>query len=161
MNETKKRLGCFIISLIVLAVLVFLVLYYGFGIPDLGRKEKNSKNYIKNETGIEIPENAQMAYCYENKDIFFPVHGRLPGYYVFKFDSEPLEWLEENSFSKEPDEEFESKFNEYLPDWILEELSADYIVEFEKSYYWLKDPNLIYFVYNPDKLMLIVLVSPL
>ncbi len=160
MQKSKKKIGCLVVALIIIAVLVLLVLYFGFGIPDLGRKEMYSKKYIKNNTGIEIPENAKLAYRYDNKN-FFPVPGRLPGYYVFKFDSEPSEWLEENSFSKDHDEEFESKFKEDLPDWILEELSADYIVDFEKPYYWLEDPNLIYFVYAPDKLMLIVFVSSL
>lgn len=158
MQKTKKRILSFAIALIIIAILVFMVLFVFYGIPDLGRKENNARRWIKANTDIEIPENSIMVYRYENKDVFFPVPGRLPGYYVFKFDSEPSEWLEKTSFSKERNKEFESDFN--VPDWIIEELSEDYIADFEKPYYWLDAPELIYFVYNPNKLILIVYARP-
>ena len=158
MQKTKKRILSFAIALIIIAILVFMVLFVFYGIPDLGRKENNARRWIKANTDIEIPETSIMVYRYENKDVFFPVPGRLPGYYVFKFDSEPSEWLEKTSFSKERNKEFESDFN--VPDWIIEELSEDYIADFEKPYYWLDAPELIYFVYNPNKLILIVYARP-
>lgn len=158
MQKTKKRILSFAIALIIIAILVFTVMFVFFGIPDLGRKENNARRWIKANTDIEIPKNSEMVYRYKNKDVFFPVPGRLPRYYVFKFDSEPSEWLEKTSFSKERNKEFESDFN--VPDWMIEELSEDYIADFEKPYYWLDAPELIYFVYNPNKLILIVYARP-
>lgn len=157
-TKTIMIILSFVIALIIIGILVFTIMFIFFGIPDLGRKENSARRWIKANTDIEIPENSKMLYRYENKDVFFPVPGRLPGYYVFKFDSEPSEWLEQTSFSKEPDKEFESDFD--VPDWIIEELSEDYIADFEKPYYWLDAPELIYFVYNPDKLILIVYAHP-
>lgn len=161
MRVNKKRIGCFIIVLVVLALLAFTIAFFGFGIPDLGRAEKAERRLIKEITNIEVPQNTRMLYRYD-VDLLFPVHGRQTGYSVYQFDSEPTDWLKENGFSNEPNEEFSSYFQSCIPDWISSQpISQEYIPDFSKPYYWLQtQKSKVYFVYQPDKLMLMVFIHP-
>lgn len=158
MQKAKKKILSFVIALIIIAVLVFMVLFVFYGIPDLGRAERNVRMWIKTNAETDIPENSQMVYKYSAERGLSP--GRALEYFVFVFDSAPDDWLEDSGFSNEAGEEIEGKISKLD---LIEDNSipSEYVPDFNKSYYWLQAPSLVYFVYQPDKLMLIVLVSPL
>ncbi len=153
----KKKIVITCLSIAILLVATIMILYYGFGIPDCGRNEKSDRAYVKDLTGIEIPQNSKMLYKYKN-DSLFPVQGRRPGYSVYKFETEPSDWMEANIFSKVPNEEFESEFTAEVPEWITESLSEKVSPDFNSPYYWLKTKSWVYFVYQPETLMLIIFV---
>lgn len=160
MKKNKKKLGCFIIVLVVLALLAFTIAFFVFGIPNSGDGEKTERNWIKKLTNIEVPQNTQMLYRKEPPKGIFPVPGRELGYSVYQFESEPTDWLQENGFSSDPNEKFASSFQDYIPAFLDETISSDYIPDFNKPYYWIMTENAVYFVYQPDKLMLMVFIHP-
>ena len=65
MQKTKKRILSFVIALIIIAILVFMVLFVFYGIPDLGRSEKYMRLWIKENAKTEIPYNSHMVYDYQ------------------------------------------------------------------------------------------------
>lgn len=161
----KKKTGCLLASgclgvpLIIVAIVICISGYYFF---DILYVNKTSTEWIKERTGITIPENAQIVYEYEEEHGFTP--GRSAKYYVFKFEEEPSDWLEENRFSNETDDNFVSVFkNCYPPDVELGEegyIPTEFRLDFEKPYYWLKAPDAYYFAYQPDSLLLMVYAVP-
>ena len=70
-----------------------------------------AKDRIYNLTGIEITQNVEMPYhLYEEITGIFPVPGRRFRYMVLKFENEPIELLNENSFIKGKNIDYENKF---------------------------------------------------
>lgn len=157
MQKAKKKILSFVIALIIIAILVFMVLFVFYGIPDLGRAERNVRMWIKTNAETEIPQNSQMVYKYSAERGLSP--GRALEYFVFVFDSAPDDWLEDSGFSNEADEEIEGKISKLN---LIEDNSipSEYAPDFNKSYYWLQAPNLVYFVYQPDNRMLMVILYP-
>lgn len=157
MQKTKKRILSFVIALGIIAILVFMVLFVFYGIPDLGRAERNIRLWIKANTETEIPENSQMVYDYQGDRGLSP--GRSLEYYVFEFDSAPDDWLEEDGFSNEANEEMKGKISRLVPGED-NAIPTEYVPDFEKSYYWLQAPGSVYLVYQPDNNMLMVMAQP-
>lgn len=163
MKRNKLKLGCLNTVFIILftVIVVFSTFIGSLFLYDIiittKNLPKNTEEFIENNTGIEIPIDSQMIFKYKGDNGFAP--GREVGYYVYKFECTPLDWLEENKFSEQADESFEDVWSDYIPEWV-EPISSEYIPEFEKPYYWLVAPNLYYFVYQPDKNMLMVMAQP-
>ena len=157
MQKTKKRISSFVIALIIIAILVFMVLFVFYGIPDLGRSEKYIRLWIKENAKTEIPYNSHMVYDYQGDRGLSP--GRSLEYYVLVFDSDPDDWLEDSGFSNEADEEIEEKLSKLF---VRENNSipTEYVPDFDKSYYWLLAPDLIYFIYHPDNRLLMIILYP-
>ena len=70
-------------------------------------KENGSRANILRKTGIEIPTDAKLVY-YFTDEVF--MHGRHPDYSVYKFETEPTDWLTETGFSNLKDEVNEKYF---------------------------------------------------
>lgn len=163
MQLTKKRSGVLIVFFILLALIVsFIRIFFGlvvyYGIKIYMQMPKNSVELIEYDTEIAIPQGSQMVFEYEEDHGF--THGRSVRYYVFKLESEPTEWLEENAFSNEANESFEEVLNKFIPESIQTEISSEYVPDFAETYYWLKAPDLYYFAYQPDRMMLMVFAHP-
>lgn len=163
MQIIKKRSGVLIVFFILLALIVgFIRIFFGlvvyYGIKIYMQMPKNSVELIEYDTEIAIPQGSQMVFEYEADHGF--THGRSVRYYVFKLESKPTKWLEENKFSNEANEDFEEVINEFVPESIQTEISTEYVPDFTDTYYWLKAPDLYYFAYQPDRMMLMVFVHP-
>lgn len=163
MQITKKRSGVLIFFLILLALIVgFIRIFFGlvvyYGIKIYMQMPKNSVELIEYDTEIAIPQGSQMVFEYEEDHGF--THGRSVRYYVFKLENKPTEWLEENAFSNEANESFEEVLNKFIPESIQTEISSEYVPDFTDTYYWLKAPDLYYFAYQPDRMMLMVFAQP-
>ena len=136
-----------------------------------GIKEKEARSRIKNCFDIEVPKEAKMVYNY------YQSWQESTGYTVFIFEQEPTDWLNENEFSKEKDEEFERKTKEAVESYFefskqatpedaeflgsgLKVLPEEYIPDFEKEYCWKEDnrddaEDNVALIYVPEKLMLV------
>lgn len=160
--KKNKKTGCIIgvsvlFILIVGCIAVFVGLSVYYQVKFSASLPQNSREWIEYDTEIAVPQDSQMVFEYKGDHGFAP--GRAIGYYVFKFESAPLDWLEENNFSEQADESFEDLWSDYIPEWV-EPVSSEYIPDFEKPYYCLKAPDAYYFVYQPDKMMLMVFALP-
>lgn len=117
-----------------------------------------ARDRITDLTGVEVPKKTTIVYHSREPDKF--LNGRRSMYTVFAFESEPTEWLNDNSFNKEKDREFEMYFLggfDFLP-VEKEEIPKKYLPDFEENYYFLRTENNVYFVYIPQNLMLAVLI---
>lgn len=136
MQIIKKRSGDLIFFLILLALIVsFIRIFFGLAV------------YYGIKFSASLPQNAQGWIEYNTE-------------YVFKLENEPTEWLEENKFSNEANEDFEEVINKFVPESIQTEISTEYVPDFTDTYYWLKAPDLYYFAYQPDRMMLMVFAHP-
>lgn len=88
-------------------------------------------------------------------------------YAVFSFESEPVDWLAENNFSREKNTEFEEEFKKFEPSWLKEKVdavSSEYYPNFENAYYWLNTKNItsgclrVYFIYEPQEQLLMTYI---
>lgn len=163
MQLTKKRSGVLIIFFILLALIVsFIRIFFGlavyYGIKFSASLPQNTQGWIEYNTEIAIPQDFQLVFEYNGDHGWSP--GRAVEYYVFKLENEPTEWLEENKFSNEANEDFEEVINKFVPESIQTEISTEYVSDFTDTYYWLKAPDLYYFAYQPDRMMLMVFAQP-
>ena len=157
MQKTKRRTLSFVIALGIIAILVFMVLFVFYDIPDLGRKEKYFRLWTIEKTQTEIPENSHMVYDYQGDRGLSP--GRSLEYYVFEFDSDPDDWLEDSGFSNEADEEIEEKLSKQFAGED-NSIPTEYVPDFGKSYYWMQAPEMVYFIYQPDNRLLMIILYP-
>lgn len=141
-----KKFSCFGITFFMVISILFLA--------GCARTEKDARKYIKNASGIDIPANSEMIYQYY-QSYFQDVD---PQYTVFQFESDPIEWLNENAFSEEKNEEFEEYFNSSILGWAQTPFPEEYIPTFENCYFWLKT-EWVYFVYSPDKKWLTTFIT--
>lgn len=114
-----------------------------------------AKDRIISLTEIEVPVASRIVYHYREPTKFLT--GRRAMYTVFEFESEPTDWLSENSFNKEKNSEFERFFPsvfDFLP-VKRKEIPQEFLPNFEESYY-SRSINGVYFVYIPQSFMLIV-----
>lgn len=117
------------------------------------RTEKDVREYIKFNSEIEVPTDSELIYQYY-RSVFQDLD---PQYTVFQFETDPLEWLNENAFSEEKNEKFERDFNSSIR---REEspFPEEYIPTFSGSYFWLKT-KVVYFIYSPDNKWLTVFIT--
>ena len=142
-------------------VSVLLLLCLAFSIVGCFREkseEEIARNKIERLTGIEIPMDAEIVYHIREEDKF--LNGRRFMYTVFQFESEPTDWLNENSFSKEENDEIEWHYSGGfdLSPVEKEEIPEKFLPDFKDEYYPLLTENFVYFVYIPRNCMLTVLI---
>lgn len=118
------------------------------------RTEKDVREYIKGTSEIEVPTDSELVYLYYQT--YF--QDLDPQYTVFQFETDPLEWLNENDFSREKNNEFESYFNGAVHSWAETPFPEEYIPTFSGSYFWLKT-KFVYFIYSPDNKWLTVFIT--
>ncbi len=111
-------------------------------------------------TGIEISSDVKILYhLYDDTSGFSRGVGYQ--YTVFKFENEPIELLNENSFIKGKNTNYESSFLFYLlsekPDY-LEEIPKEYLPNFNEEYYYMYTDDGVHFVYNKQSCLLHVYV---
>ena len=122
-------------------------------------EDEIARNIIMQETKIEVPINSEIVYHVRDKTGFLT--GRNAQYTVFYFESEPTDWLNENSFETGRNEEFEMYFragSETLP-IEKEEIPKDFFPDFEREYIYMRTVSSVEFVYVPQKQILIVQIS--
>ena len=117
-------------------------------------KEKDVREYIKNASEIEVPADSELVYQYYQT--YFQDLNRQ--YAVFQFETDPVNWLNENAFSEEKNEKFESDFYGSIHTWAETPFPEEYIPTFEGSYFWLKT-KVVYFTYSPDSKRLTVYIT--
>ena len=125
--------------------------------------EDKAKDRIYNLTGIEITQKVEMPYhLYEKITGIVPVPGRRFRYMVLKFENEPIELLNENSFIKGKNKDYENKFLFHLEDKpkSLEDIPQEYLPNFNEEYYYKYTDNGIHFVYNKQNCLLYVYIAP-
>ena len=147
-----KRLVKEIISFL----LIVLCLISSTGCVNKKSEEEIARDRIISLTAIEVPVESKIVYHSRDPEKFLT--GRRAMYTVFEFESEPTDWLNENSFNKEKNSEFEQFFPsvfDFLP-VKREEIPQEFLPNFEESYYYLRTTNRVYFVYIPKSFMLIV-----
>lgn len=164
MKTIKKLLTIRLSFLLMLCVSISLV-----GCAPI--KEKEARSRIKNCFGIEVPQEAEMVYNY------YQSWQESIGYTVFIFDQEPTDWLNESTFYKEKDEEFERKTKQTVDSYFefskraepedteflgsgLTVLPEEYLPDFEKEYLWKEykrenKKDSVALIYIPEKLMLV------
>ena len=146
-----------------LALLLMLCMGFVVGCTDNNQKE-NVITATEKNTDVRIPQECKLLYNYtpENLNIF-PVPGRDEDYYVFEFENEPTEFLEENGFSDEKSVDYEEEL--LRGDFGLMELSMaekipeEYMLDFDSQYFWLEMKG-YYFTYFTDMQRLIIFVKP-
>lgn len=145
-----------IISLFFAGMLCFCCF---FGCQPKKSEEQIARDRIASLTEIEVPGESKIVYHYREATKFLT--GRRAMYTVFEFECEPTDWLNENSFDKEKNSEFESFFLpglRHLPKEVRGEIPPEFLPNLEETYYYLWTENFIYFVYIPQNFMLIVLI---
>ena len=152
-------------KLLTIGLVLLLMLCMGFvvGCTDNNQKE-NVITATEKNTDVRIPQECKLLYNYtpENLNIF-PVPGRDEDYYVFEFENEPTEFLEENGFSDEKSVDYEEEL--LRGDFGLMELSMaekipeEYMLDFDSQYFWLEMKG-YYFTYFTDMQRLIIFVKP-
>ena len=150
--EARKQL-CVVKNLIFLGVTAILALCV-FLLAGCERTEKDVREYIKGTSEIEVPTDSELVYLYYQT--YF--QDLDPQYTVFQFETDPLEWLNENDFSREKNNEFESYFNGAVHSWAETPFPEEYIPTFSGSYFWLKT-KFVYFIYSPDNKWLTVFIT--
>ena len=138
------------------------ILFGAMGLAGCVNEEASARKNIKNNAGIEIPDDAKLEYRYAEESGVIPVHGRKAHYAVFTFDNDPVDWLEENNFSEAKDTDFEHGFLDSA--WGLvkvlgEKVPDEQIPNFQNIYLWLQ-ANGVYFAYFPEQSMLMVYSTP-
>ena len=138
-------------------------------------EEKEARSRIKNCFDIEVPKEAEMVYNY------YQSWQESIGYTVFIFEQEPTDWLNESTFYKEKDEEFERKTKQAVDSYFefsknatpedtkflgsgLTVLPEEYLPDFEKEYWWKEHKrdnefDIVALLYVPEKLMLVYFVK--
>ena len=164
MKKIKKLLA---IGLAVLLMLCISISLSGCA----GIKEKEARLRIKGYFNIEVPKEAKMVYNY------YQSWQEAIGYTVFIFEKEPTDWLNESTFYKEKDEEFERKTKQTVDSYFkfskraepedteflgsgLTVLPEEYLPDFEKEYLWKEykrenKKDSVALIYIPEKLMLV------
>ena len=150
--EARKPL-CVVKNLIFLGVTAILALCV-FLLAGCERTEKDVRGYIKGTSEIEVPTDSELVYLYYQT--YFQDLNRQ--YAVFQFETDPLEWLNENAFSEEKNEKFESDFNGAVHSWAETPFPEEYIPTFSGGYFWLKT-KFVYFIYSPDNKWLTVFIT--
>ena len=143
-------------SIIVLFIVSLFCFSCFFGCVPQKSEDEIARDRIKSLTEIEVPVESKIVYHHREPTKF--VTGRRAMYTVFEFESEPTDWLSENSFNKEKNSEFERFFPcvfDFLP-VKREEIPQEFLPNFEESYYYLRTTNSVYFLYIPKRFMLIV-----
>lgn len=141
--------------------IVAVILLSVFGLKAYTNKNeyKYARERIEDLTEIEIPIDSEIVY-HSLDDAAFK-NGRRAQYTVFKFESEPTNWLKENIFSEGRDEDFEIYFMsslDFLPVKI-EEITDKFFPKFEKEYLWLRTNSGVYFFYDIKNFILIVSIA--
>ena len=131
-------------------MLLFSCAFVGCGERERRSEEEIARDHIVFYSGIEVPTNSKMVYRY-----FREGFRELEEYTVFQFESEPTDWLNKTSFSRGPNEQLERFFP---PLYTLEEISQDYLPNFEEEYFGFMTDDYNYFIYVPQRLLLIVYV---
>ena len=146
-----------------LAVLLMLCLGFVVGFNDNIQKE-NVITATEKNTDVRIPQECKLLYNYtpENLNIF-PVPGRDEDYYVFEFENEPTEFLEENGFSDEKSVDYEEELLRggfgLMELSMAEKIPEEYMLDFDSQYFWLEMKG-YYFTYFTDMQRLIIFVKP-
>ena len=157
MRKMKKLLT------ICLAVLLMLCMGFVVGCTDNNQKE-NVITATEKNTGVRIPQECKLLYNYtpENLNIF-PVPGRDEDYYVFEFENEPTEFLEENGFSDEKSVDYEEELLRggfgLMELSMAEKIPEEYMLDFDSQYFWLEMKG-YYFTYFTYMQRLIIFVKP-
>ena len=136
--------------------LAVLTLFSFVGCNSKKSEDEIARDRIIRLAAIEVPVESKIVY--HSRDATKFLTGRRAMYTVFEFESEPTDWLSENSFNKEKNSEFERFFPsvfDFLP-VKREEIPQEFLPNFEESYYYLRTTNKVYFVYIPQSFMLIV-----
>ncbi len=141
--------------------IVAVILLSVFGLKACTNKNeyKYARERIEDLTEIEVPIDSEIVY-HSIDDAAFK-NGRRAQYTVFKFESEPTNWLKENIFSEGRDEDFEMYFMsslDFLPVKI-EEITDKFFPKFEKEYLWLRTNSGVYFFYDIKNFILIVSIA--
>lgn len=148
---------------ICLAVLLMLCMGFVVGCTDNNQKE-NVITATEKNTGVRIPQECKLLYNYtpENFNIF-PVPGRDEDYYVFEFENEPTEFLEENGFSDEKSVDYEEELLRggfgLMELSMAEKIPEEYMLDFDSQYFWLEMKG-YYFTYFTYMQRLIIFVKP-
>jgi len=149
---------------ILLAVLIMICMSISlFGCIDNNQKE-NVITATEKNTGVRIPQECKLLYNYtpENLNIF-PVPGRDEDYYVFEFENEPAEFLDENSFFDEKSVDYEEELLRggfgLMELSMAEKIPEEYMLDFDSQYFWLEMSG-YYFTYFTDMQRLIIFVKP-
>lgn len=121
-------------------------------------EDEIARDRIISLTKIEVPVESKIVYHSREATEF--VNGRRAMYTVFEFESEPTDWLNENSFDKEKSFELEKEFlgGFDMGPVKIEEIPKEFLPDFESEYYYLKVDKFIYFVYVPQRCTLAVLI---
>lgn len=157
MKKIKKLLT------IGLALLLMLCMGFVVGCTDNNQKG-NVITATEKNTGVRIPQECKLPYNYtpENLNIF-PVPGRDEDYYVFEFENEPTEFLEENGFSDEKSVDYEEELLRggfgLMELSMAEKIPEEYMLDFDSQYFWLEMKG-YYFTYFTDMQRLIIFVKP-
>ena len=141
--------------------IVAVILLSVFGLKACTNKNeyKYARERIEDLTEIEVPIDSEIVY-HSIDDAAFK-NGRRAQYTVFKFESEPTNWLKENIFLEGRDEDFEMYFMsslDFLPVKI-EEIPDKFFPKFEKEYLWLRTNSGVYFFYDIKNFILVVSIA--
>ena len=157
-----------------LAIITCFSCFLGCNFPKkLASDRELALVYLEQGANIDLPTNAKIVYfIFEEPEGFTTCYFQ---YVVFKLQSEPTDWLKENSFKKSSNQEkaeaFELSFLTMFDNWIPKEyigkIPQEFSPSFEGFYYFFSTPyekyfiTNVYFMYLPESLTLITLmISP-
>ena len=157
MNQaTKKNLKQFLIVLSLLAAIIAAIAIPLAATSEM-RDNRAAINAIKNRAEIILPDDAEIVF--NISQLIF--QDGTDYYVVFKFNDEPLTWLNDNNFSNSKNKGLESTLNYFFRSggWLDESVPQEYRPVFDEEYYWLETRGISRFVYMPNKLELIVSIN--
>ena len=155
----KKCIKALTLFLTIITCFCFL---FGCGLKK--SEDEIARDYIIRCADMEeLPRDSITVYLISEEQKGF-VQGNSFLYAVFQLESEPTDWLNENSFENSLDEEKSKRYElgfsgavSTIPD-KLGEIPKEFLPNFENEYYYLQLED-IDFVYLPQDLLLITVIA--
>lgn len=160
--EAYAQSNAVILSIFIKKVIVIILILYCLLLSGC-RFEKKSKesaiSLIDRLIKITIPDEFELIEHYYS-NIF--LHGRLPNYFIFKADSEPIDFLDEYGFSENDNKTIEEKiidivskeseaYNLKIPEKNLIDFTKEYLLVYQEDNYYL-----VYYVESYELIIYIV-----
>lgn len=145
-------------KIILIFFLLFLMTLSGCSFPH--DSTNYAKEAIQRYIEVVIPEECEMVYYYSDTH-FGP--GRPAMYVAFKFEDEPVEFLEEFNFIEDKNSKFEEEVNNKIEQFSTSynvSIPQEYLINFYRNYSYLDSSTGVYLIWFSFNKILIGYVMP-
>ncbi len=135
-------------------LLITICLVCSTGCVNKKSEEQKVLNRILTRTTVEVPTTGEILY-----NLYINSFQSYIQYTCFKFNEQPVEFLNSYSFVDEKNEEFEWSFNAFFVGWRNgADVPEEYKIDFSRDYLWLRTGN-NFLVFYPRENVLVVYLT--